>query len=358
MENGIIINLGWEQGEKQASLLSQGAAAGIKRLLITYSRLTCASENIKDLLYPLLHQAKALGMEIILDVTPMLLERLGLQELSSSAFRMLGVQGLRLSDEFAVQDIIRFSHNHQWLRLLLNASTMTSSVLSQLLAEHINLKQVEAIHCFYPRPGTGLSEEFLVRKNILIHRAGMRVGAFVAAQTPSDTDDFSTVTLEEHRQEEADVAARHLVALGIDFVFLGGNAPQAGDLKAIGQLRESQVTMRAQWLTNNIFLRDLLNNTFTARSDEARDAIRAQEGQMLLAATQSIVAPDNRIVRPIGAITIDNLTAGDFMGEIQLIRHPQAADSHVNVAAMVDEAEVNLLQYITPGRKFSFIFHE
>lgn len=358
MENGITIHLGRETAEKQAALLDRGAAAGIKRLLLTHSRQTCASEDIRTLLCPLLHQAKALGVETILDVTPALLANLGLPELMPSAFRMLGIQGLRLSDDFEIQDVINFSRHQQGLRLFLNASTMTSSRLRQLLDGHINLSQAEALHSFYPRTGTGLSEEFLVRKNILIHRTGMRIGAFVTAQPASDEENYATVTLEEHRQEEADVSARHLVALGIDYVFLGGNAPQPKDLEAIGQLRESQVTMRAQWLTRNVFLRDLLDNTFTARSDEARDAIRAKEGQELLAATQGIVAPDNHTVRPIGAITIDNLTAGDFMGEIQLIRHPQAADSHVNVAAMVDEAEVNLLQYITPGRKFSFLFHE
>ena len=357
MENGITLHLGDAAGDAQANLLSRSAAAGIKRLLITHSKKNCDRDDIKELLCPLLQQGKALNMEIILDVTPPLWEKLQLRELAPSAFRMLGINGLRLSDDFSPQEIINFSRNHQGIRLLLNASTMTGSKLTQLLDGQINLQLVEAIHNFYPRPGTGLSEEFLVRKNILLHRAGLRIGAFVPA-SPSVANNCNASTLEEHRQESTDIAARHLVALGIDFVFIGGSFPHDSALHALGQLRESQVTMRAQWLTSNSFQRNLLQHTFTARADEARDAIRALEGQELLVAAQGTITPDNDIIRPIGAITIDNHTAGDYMGEIQLIRHPQGADSHVNVAAIVDEAEVNLLQYITPGRKFSFLFHD
>ena len=68
------------------------------------------------------------------------------------------------------------------------------------------------------------------------------------------------------------------------------------------------------------------------------------------------IRPDNTTTHPIGAITIDNETYGRYMGELQIIRMPQPADPRTNVAAMVDESECNLLQYITPGRKFSFQF--
>ena len=76
----------------------------------------------------------------------------------------------------------------------------------------------------------------------------------------------------------------------------------------------------------------------------------------LLKKQHGIIAPENTLVRPVGAITIDNQGYQRYMGELQIIRHPQTADTRVNVPAMVEESEVNLLQYITPGRKFSFRF--
>ena len=68
------------------------------------------------------------------------------------------------------------------------------------------------------------------------------------------------------------------------------------------------------------------------------------------------VLPDNATTHPIGAVTIDNEGYGRYMGELQIIRVPQPSDPRTNVAAMIDESECNLLQYITPGRKFSFRF--
>ena len=109
-------------------------------------------------------------------------------------------------------------------------------------------------------------------------------------------------------------------------------------------------------MTKDPVQRKLLAHTFTARLDEARDAIRAQESRRLLREMHAKVLPDNATTHPIGAVTIDNEGYGRYMGELQIIRVPQPSDPRTNVAAMIDESECNLLQYITPGRKFSFRF--
>ena len=66
---------------------------------------------------------------------------------------------------------------------------------------------------------------------------------------------------------------------------------------------------------------------------------------------------ENTIERPAGAVTLDNAGYGRYMGELQIIKEAQSADPRTNVVAMIDEEELGLLQYITPGRKFSFRFH-
>ena len=91
-------------------------------------------------------------------------------------------------------------------------------------------------------------------------------------------------------------------------------------------------------------------NTATLKVLSESDKMR------LLREMHARVLPDNETTYPIGAITIDNEGYGRYMGELQIIRMPQPADPRTNVAAMVDESECNLLQYITPGRKFSFRF--
>ena len=219
--------------------------------------------------------------------------------------------------------------------------------------------QLDALHNFYPRRGTGISEEFMVRKTMMLHKLGIKTGAFVPSQhrRRSPLKD-GLPTLEDHREESADLAARHLIALGIDSVFIADSLPSDDELQLVGSLNDDLVTLQARLLTGNTFQQKLLSHTFTARPDEARDAIRASESRDLLKKLDGIIQPDNTIIRPIGAITIDNQQYQRYMGELQIIRTPQEADARTNVAAIVDENEVNLLQYITPGRKFSFRFHK
>ena len=56
----------------------------------------------------------------------------------------------------------------------------------------------------------------------------------------------------------------------------------------------------------------------------------------------------------VAAAAVDDDGEGAMLGEDNL----QAADEGVNVVAQIDAKECNLIEYISPGRKFSFIFHD
>ena len=96
--------------------------------------------------------------------------------------------------------------------------------------------------------------------------------------------------------------------------------------------------------------------------DEARDAIRAEESRKRLKELSPASAPrleaENTSERPLGAVTLDNEGYGRYQGELQIIKEPQGRDDRVNVVAQVEAEEIGLLQYISPGRKFSFRFHD
>ena len=44
------------------------------------------------------------------------------------------------------------------------------------------------------------------------------------------------------------------------------------------------------------------------------------------------------------------------MGELEIIKNGQPADPRVNVAAQVKESDRFLIDYISPGRRFSLFF--
>ena len=360
MKNGIAIYPGLDNTlSENLSLIEQAHDCGFRRIFTSLHIPETDYDALKTELAELLRAARRYDMEVISDISPATRELLGIPEFSPSAFRMLGITTLRLDDGFSLEEIAELTRNKAGIRIQLNASTITGRMLSALMELKANFHQLDALHNFYPRRGTGISEEFLVRKTLMLHKLGIQVGAFVPSQhrRRSPLKD-GLPTLEDHRDESADLAARHLFALGIDSVFLADSLPSTEELRLIGGLQDDQIILQAKLLTQNLFQQKLLAHTFTARPDEARDAIRAVESRQLLKDAGGIVQPDNTIVRPIGAITIDNQRYARYMGELQILRTPQEADPRTNVAAIIDESEVNLLQYITPSRKFSFRFHE
>jgi hypothetical protein len=293
-------------------------------------------------------------MEIISDVSPRTLSMLDMPKFDMSTFQQLGITTLRLDYGYEAAQIAEFSHNELGIRLQLNASTITEKILSELQAAGVDFSHLDALHNFYPRRGTGLSEAAFCRKNALLKQYGIKVGAFVPSQGKQRGPLFEGLpTMETHRLWHTDRAARHMAALGIDSVFLSDSLPLPDELKTMGQLRGEEVVLRVQLFTDDAVQQELLRHTFTAREDDAGDAIRAQESRGLL---NGIVEPENNKERRRGDITIDNKDYLRYMGELEIIKKSQPADKRINVVGRVSECELFMLKYITPGRKFSFQF--
>lgn len=360
MENGISLCPG--QGlppEQSLAIIEEASACGLKRLFLSLPDYPTELGDIKGELSAILKAARQNDMEVVANVTPQAQKQLDLTELSPSLFRIWGIKTLRLAEGFSPAEIATLSQNRQGIRIALNASTVNSRIITALIELKANFRQIEALHNFYPRCYTGLSEEFLVHKTMLLHKAGIRVGAFVPG-TNRQHNYFKRgcPTLENHREESASLAARHLVALGIDSVFIGDLPPVTEELHAIGQLSDKAVTLQAKWLTGNTDLRQHLQRVFTARQDVAQNAVRALEGQAFWQRTGMQITPENTCTRNIGTITIDNERNIPSMGEVQICRTAMPADAGVNVVAQIEQRELNLIEYISPGRKFNFIFHD
>lgn len=357
MRNGISIYIGLDNTREQnLNLMERAAAHGITRIFTSLHIPETNAVSLKEELGSILKSARAHGMDVIADITPSSMDALGVTEFSLGTFRMLGIETVRLDYGYGANEIASFSHNKQRIRIGLNASTITGKLLTKLINAKTNFKNVDALHNFYPRPGTGLSEETLVRKTMMLHKAGVSVGAFVPSLHKKRPPLFDGLpTLEDHRTLPVHLAGRHLIALGIDSVFIGDSLPSEEELSALGKLREDQIVVKARMLTQDPIQQELLRHTFTARVDEARDAIRANESRGFVSGP---IQPENTTAREPGDVTIDNENYLRYMGELEIIKRPQEADARINVAAAVDEDETFLLDYITPGRKFSFEFTE
>ena len=250
MDNGISIYPGLDNTlEENIDLIERAHHCGFRRIFTSLHIPETNYDALKSELSDLLRTARRCDMEVISDISPATMELLGIREFSPSAFRMLGITTLRLDYGFGLEEIAELTRNKLGLRIQLNASTITGRMLSALMELKADFHQLDALHNFYPRRGTGISEEFMVRKTMMLHKVGIKTGAFVPSQhrRRSPLKD-GLPTLEDHREESADLAARHLIALGIDSVFIADSLPSDDELQLVGSLNDDLVTLQAYLL--------------------------------------------------------------------------------------------------------------
>ena len=111
-----------------------------------------------------------------------------------------------------------------------------------------------------------------------------------------------------------------MAAIGVDSVFIGDSSPTDEDLNSLVHTQSYDISLRIDLLTHDPLQLKLLHYRFTARFDEARDAVRAKEGEALTEKIGGAILPENTIKREYGNITIDNENAGRYMGELQIVK--------------------------------------
>lgn len=356
MRFGISLypGLGMSRKEQQ-SRIHRAAAYGITRLFTSLHIPETDETRFVEEWQAMLTAAKSAGLEVIADASLAALKRFTSPPLTAHGLTGLGLDALRLDDGFSPTDIARLSRRDDALRLVLNASTIRENDLLTLQTEGADLTRLEALHNFYPHPGTGLSLAFFQQNNERLRHYGLSIGAFLpAAKDRRAPLHEGLPTLEMHRTMSPDLAARHLAALGVDTIFIGDDKPSEAEISNLAAIAPDTVTLCARLLVKDDALRELLSKPFTARPDAARDVLRALEGRTRF--HDIPLPPKNTAPRTFGAITVDNQNYPRYAGELQIIKRPQGADPRTNVVAHVLPEEQFLIPLIRPGQKFTLRF--
>lgn len=354
MNNGISIYPGLDNLlEENLKLMELASTNGIKRLFTSFNIPETNKENFKRDLKIILTIAQNNDMEVISDISPKTLKILDIDTNDLKSLRDIGISTIRLDDGYSPEEIANLSRNTENIGIELNASAITKNVLENLEKHKADFSKIDALHNFYPRKNTGLSEEFFMEKNNLLKSYGIKVGAFISSEGKKRGPIFEgLVTLEAHRDIDSFLAARHLAALGVDSVFISESLPLCEEIENLSQIESNEVILKINLHTENDIVKNLLKNKFTARADEAQDVIRAKAGRLLV--KENIFA-ENTIERVIGSITLDNELYKRYMGELQIIKRNLPKDDRVNVVAEISQNEIFLIKYISPERKFCFM---
>ena len=293
------------------------------------------------------HSLAAFGFRTIADVSVKTLQQFGCQSLTELA-KDLKLWGLRIDYGFTAEEIGEMA---QKMPIVLNAST-TSPEDARRIAE--NGQEVFALHNFYPRPETGLDEDYLMQTTRKLREAGLSVQCFI----PGDTLlrgplQEGLPTLEMHRHVLPSAAFVDLsLRFGIDHIFLADPGLSEKEMERIAHFCKTGVICIPAKLEEN--WRHLYGKTFTCRIDSPKWLVRFQESRFY-SCQGDIVEPCNCIERRQGTITVDNRNYGRYSGELMLLREDFPADDRVNVIGEVPENALLLMDRIERGAKFMLV---
>ena len=354
MSFGFSVYFGLDNSkEENIKLLKDAHELGFTRIFTSLHIPEANYEVLKVEVKEFFQLAKEYDMDIISDISPNTFKFLDLEDMDLKGLKDMGVKTIRIDFGYGEEDIANMTKNKYGIKVQLNASTITEEFFENLHRYSPNYENIDALHNFYPRIGTGISEECMINKNKLLKEKGIKPCAFVQSNNRKRSPlKDGLPTLEDHRNKEVREAANHLFALGNTSVFIGDSLPSIKELKDLSSLNPEVIELDIQLNVKDNTIIRLLNEVYSARTDEARDAIRASESRLRL--NGDIIEPYNTVEKKYGDITIDNKDYLRYMGELQILLTNQEKDKRTNVVGFILQKDLYLLKYIKGGKKFHF----
>ncbi|MFV0559593.1 MAG: MupG family TIM beta-alpha barrel fold protein [Enterococcus sp.] len=296
--------------------------------------------------------ARENDLKLMVDISGEALTRAGFSFNKLQNLLQLGVTGLRMDYEISMEQIAKCSHE---LTVSLNASTVTPEDIAKLKALNADFSNLEAWHNYYPRPETGLDKKWFFEKNKWLHEQGFTVQAFVPGDANLRGPLYEGLpTLEEHRHLHPLAGALALLKLDVDLVYIGDGGLQKKTQRQFSNYsKEKEITLHVKQ-TGSHYFKHILGQHIN-RQDDARDVVRSAHARFKEIPFVEVEPEQPRIK---GSVTLDNKEYLRYMGEIQLVKHPLAADRKVNVVAQVIPQDLALIDCIGAGNHYQFIEDE
>lgn len=354
---GLSIYLGQQSIEQEEKYLKKMYEAGFRTIFTSLH----IPEDDPSIYVTRLKQlgalAQVLNMELMTDLSPSSWQHLGIAMEEAKELKTWGVTGIRVDYGFSPRQIATLSQDMQ---VALNASTIDEEFLQLLRKEGLNTEQVEAWHNFYPRPETGLDEQWFKERNFWLKQQGLTVMAFI----PGDQELRGPLhqglpTLEKHRDQSVFPAYLEMTNdFYVDKVCIGDRSIKEETWKQFMKYQEDIILIYCESLSSSEEERSILQMKHRNRMDPARDVIRSESSRFYAQKGKVNIEPNNQILRTKGTITIDNSHYGRYVGELQVALKDLQADEKVNVIGRVSEQDHPLLSMIRPGQSFLFSCHD
>lgn len=352
MSAGISLFPGLDKRNLLEASLQSALAAGAERIFLSLHIPEADTALLETDLAYILNTAAAHRMDIIADISPAVKCLFGKKILD---FIAAGITTLRPDDGFSAAEIAAWT---KLVNVQVNASTADDTFLKMLEEEHADFSRIDGLHNFYPRPYSGLSPDRVAAQNNLLHRYGIKTGAFVAAGHDKRGPLHEGLpTVEKTRSLSLEKAAFLLRCLGTDDIFIGDSGATVADIALLKKglaADTGHIRLPVIIHDNSPLTRQLLDRPFRMRQDGAAYAIRADKSRLACGGTIIKPLTDTPSSRKIGDITIDNKQFLRYEGELQIVTAHMPPEKRTNIVASVLPDSLWLLDCITGTNTFSF----
>lgn len=342
--------------EKDAAYLTTARKYGFSRVFTSLLQIEDDKETVLNQFKAVVHKAKELGFEVMVDINPDLFEQLNISYDDLSFFHEMGADGIRLDLGFTGQEEAKMTRNPYGLKIEINMSQGTNYV-DNIMSYSPNCDNLYGSHNFYPHRYSGLSRSHFDYCTEKFNRYRLNTMAFVNSQEatfgPWPASD-GLCTLEEHRDLPIETQVKHYVLMGTINDITIGNAYASED-----ELRKMSEAFFAEMPVLNVECCDditdderevLFNNLHSYRGDRSEYILRSTQTRVKYKDRPFTPHNTRDIVR--GDVLIDNCEYGQYKGETQIALKPMPNDGRVNVVGHIAPEEVMLIDNLKPWSSF------
>lgn len=298
------------------------------------------------------------GMEVIVDVSPRIFEKLGISYKDLSFFKEIGAFGLRLDMGFTGNEESLMTYNPYGLKIELNMSSGTR-YLENIMSYRPNKDNLLGCHNFYPHRYSGLGYDHFIKCSRQYKEAGIRTAAFVDSKDatfgPWPVKE-GLCTLEIHRTIPLSAQVKHLLSTElIDDIIIANAFASEEELKMVGAIKTELLELNVNIVENTpeIERKIILNELHFNRGDVSEYMIRSTQSRVKYKGHEFKAFNTPHIKR--GDIIIDTSLYGHYAGELQIALKDMENSGRTNVVGSVVDDEVFLLDTIKPWQKFVLV---
>lgn len=343
--------------ERDKEYIEKAHKYGFRKIFTCLLSVDKPVEEIKKEFIDIINFAVNLEMEVILDISPAVFEKLNISYDDLSFFKELGATGIRLDLGFDGLKEAQLTYDKTDLKIELNMSN-DIDYLNNILSYTPNKDNLIGSHNFYPQRYTGLEYEYFLKCSRRFKERGIRTSAFINSKSatfgPWSIND-GLCTLEMHRDLPVTIQAKHLWATDlIDDVVIGNAYASDEELKALGELNPYQLEVEIELEpgVSDIERKILFQEKHIRRGDISEYMIRSTEVRKRY--TGADIPVREYDLQNVGDVVIGNNEFGKYKGETQIVIKDMPNDNRKNRAGKVIKDELFLLSFIGSWINFKF----